>query len=361
MSGLRLTLLEITLLTLTPITHPTMKRKRVGVSSDGLPPKRAAKISKEGSPAKVCPLIKVLAQYGLLSCLTSYLVPRDLYALARTSKAAFRAIFPRPESRISLLKKTLCEGKGVAIRARHHKKSPFFYTFGCIESVKCGTEDKHIEVQPCVRCNTNTCDECRIHCVYQSIRQPVDEPDELDAFSGFVLLNGLEMGILSDAHLDYESSPWPTLGNHHDQGFLDIPLTSSVFAAPVEITELINTDLGSRPLTTTYSSGTPHPSPVIKAFWEITEQRKRSICLSCFEEKQHQGQVSRETCHCTLQGRFLDRWLCLGCFQQEEEEVKSSTLGVCGMTPTTCTCGTAFSESTIQTICLWCYGAASNH
>lgn len=338
-----------------------MKRKRVGIFTSGPLSKRAAKKSKEERPINICPLIKVLGQYGLLSCITSYLVPRDLYALATTSKAAFRAIFPRPESRKSLLKKTLCEGKGVAIRASHHKKSPFFETFGCIESVKCGTEDENIEVQPCARCNTNTCDECRTHCVYQSIRQPVDEPDELESFSGFVLLNNLEMGILSDAHLDVESPRWSTLQNYHDQGFLDIPLTSNVFAAPVEIGELINADLGFRPLTTIYSSGTPHPSPVIKAFWEITERRKRSICSRCFEAKIRKGQLSGQSCHCTLQGRFLDRWLCLGCFQQEEEEVKSSTLGISGTTPTQCPCGTTLDESTTRTICLWCNGAAHNH
>ncbi|KAH7116137.1 hypothetical protein B0J11DRAFT_444025 [Dendryphion nanum] len=336
-----------------------MKRKREQSLDDTVPSKKSTIDLALETRIKICPLIKILTQYGLLSCIASYLVPRDLFALAATSKAALEAIFPRPESRKSLLKKTLCEGKGIAIRVSHHQKSPFFYTFDCKESVQCGTQADGIEVRPCSRCNTNTCDECRIHCVYQSIHLPAEEPDELDAFSGFALLHSHEMGILSEAHLNLEAAPWTEFRNH-DQGYLDLPLTSSVFAAPVNIEELINVDLGSRPLTITYSSGTPHPSPVIKAFWEITEQRKRSLCEKCFDQQSLKGRCSRSRCRCTLKGRFLNRWLCLGCFQEEEKQLKSSTLGIGGFNPTKCGCGTELNENTTKTVCLWCCGTTTN-
>ncbi|PSN61955.1 hypothetical protein BS50DRAFT_457640, partial [Corynespora cassiicola Philippines] len=273
-------------------------------------------------------LMQVLGQYGLLESIASHLYPQDLYALSLTSKVAYRAIFPNRESRFNLFTKMACDGYGIDVRRAHHHKSHFFDEYDCREYAKCGTNtnERDVESRPCIACGRTTCDECRIHCVYQSVYQPSDDPDELPSFSGFALLHTDEMGILSPAHQGVASTAWtdPSTnpsGPYHDKGYLDIPLESDTYAVPESIDDIIDRDLGEGELILSYSSSSPRPSPVIRAFWEITEARKRKLCPQCFGVECNDDIKSSKQCHCTLRQRFLDRWLCLRCFLAEKRAI----------------------------------------
>lgn len=318
-------------------------------------PKRVEYDSPRTNKDRSCPLLHILTQYGLLAAIASNLFPRDLYALAATSKDVRSIIFSRDKSHVNLLRKMSCDGSGVEIRKRHHRRSRFFAQFNCTEYVQCGTHDatRTVETHPCANCLYTTCDECRVHCVYQSISQPPDEPDEMPQLSGFALLSHPEMGILTPSHLNSSDPISPTNSAvqrpFHDQGFLDIPLESDKYAPAESITEILNFNLGSGPLRLSISSTWAHPSPVIQAFWDISEQRKRRLCHSCFLHE-----TTTRQCECTLRKRFVDRWLCLGCYQRETKDIRRRSAGG---SQAKCA-GCAVSTTAPRSICLWCMGEA---
>lgn len=321
-------------------------------------------------------LVKLLSQYSIIESIAANIFPCDLYALAATAKTIHSAIFVKPESRVNLLKKMTCDGLGIHIRNEHHRKSEYFYTYNCKEHLRCGSEklDQNVEQRPCVICDKMTCDECRIHCVYQSILQPATDPDELPNYSGFALLEEYEMGILSPAHLNVgageELQHWTT--PHHDEGFLDIPLESSVSELPVVIDNLLDIDLGNYDLHSDESSSLANPSSITRAFCRVTEARKRSFCAACYVQhisnsngKCQQGKLkinqascdltktlSSMLCDCTLRKRFLDRWLCLKCYLKEMDNVEHGQHS--------CNCDVPFDQGPKRTLCLWCLGEVAS-
>lgn len=305
-----------------------------------------------------CPLIRILQQYGLLASVASGLSPEDLLALALSSKAIYHAILPRPCSLENLLGKLSCPGKGIQIRQKHHKKSTFFYAFNCKEYVQCGTTSGRIESRPCINCKVTTCNECRVHCVYQSNYMETDDPDELPNFSGYTLLSPHEIPIQSPHHLTLElqfpGPPWqdPSAGKggpYHDQGFIDVPFDDDRFGPPEFVEDILDLDLGQESLAVSVSSNVPDPSPVLQAFHKVTEQRKRRFCDTCLPTiLQRSDGFHAKICQCTLRGRLLDRWLCLRCYEMEEAAISKSYskhIDHCG-------CG---QEST-HVVCLWCRG-----
>ncbi|KAF2733659.1 hypothetical protein EJ04DRAFT_564909 [Polyplosphaeria fusca] len=344
-----------------------MKRKRPDSPVAATHSKRQSNQSPQSNPNNTCRFIRSITQYGILKSIASHLFPKDLHALAASSRAAYRAVFPRKESRKSLLSQMSCDGTGIRIRNCYHRKSKFFAKYNCQEFAVCATQDKDriVECSPCASCGLNTCNECRVHCVYQSIYQPAEEDDELADYSGFTLLNGSEMRILSPEHLGIdgtESWKWklgvPTQ-SHHDQGILDIPLECDRYAEAEPVEGILDADLGSNQLKGTGSSDSPHPSPIIQAFWNITEERKRMFCKQCFDSTWRTA--STEQCHCTLRKRFLDRWLCLKCYERENKLINEYPHGAkVGMHPSSCPCGKPpFANATVHTVCLWCKGEIS--
>jgi hypothetical protein len=68
----------------------------------------------------------------------------------------------------NLLKKTLCPGLGLEARLANHcpcKTRDWYLYAGC------GGEGYDVDSKPCVECGVNTCDECRIHVVYQTFME----------------------------------------------------------------------------------------------------------------------------------------------------------------------------------------------
>jgi hypothetical protein len=335
------------------------------------------------------PLLGILRQYGLLEAIISNINADDLLALALTSKGLHEAISPRPGSLENLLGRLECSGKGIAIRNASHKKSTYFYSFKCTEYVQCGSARTRgtVETRPCVACKVATCDECRAHVVYQSTYEESSDPDdlaELPNFSGFVLLHPFEHPILSPHHLPSDAtraSPrWqnPSTGKHgpyHDQGFLDVPLQMDAAAPPECIEELLDLDLGQQSLTSiSADSRWESPSPVFLSLCEIVDGRKVFLCETCFERDAPKGPqtmrpsnkpmppppwLTRPTgvspitaCHCTLRNRFLDRWLCLPCYQVETTKLDECT----GTMPMEWTHLCRCNANACHTLCLWCWG-----
>jgi hypothetical protein len=279
--------------------------------------------------------MEVFHEYGLLELIVSNLYPDDLLALLLCSKATHETIAPQPGSLENLLGKLKCSGKGVQIRNKRHKKSAFFYAYDCTESIKCGAKASDTERRPCVKCRVSTCDECRIHCVYQSIYETPCDKDELPNFSGFILLSPSEIPILSPHHMasDDTGPQWQDPSHsshapHHDQGFIDVPFDEDSFGLPESVKDLLELDLGNHTLAASASSSVAHPSPVLRALYQTTEQRKRWFCDECLPSdvilNRKAPQASQ--CQCTLRHRFLDRWLCLRCYEKEEYDLTRPSL-----------------------------------
>jgi hypothetical protein len=334
------------------------------------------------------PLVGILRQYGLLESVVSGLYANDLLALALTSKALNEAITPRPCSLENLLGRLSCAGKGVQIRNACHKKSTFFLEYNCTEYVQCATSSKkrNLETRPCASCKVATCNECRTHCVYQSIYESPSDPEdsaELPNFSGFVLLEPLEQPILSPHHLPNDAATNPRWqdasagdsGPYHDQGYLDVPLQLGVDAPPECIEDVLEYDLGEQSLMfLSEDSRYGSPSPVLSSLCRVTEARLLFLCECCFERTAAQGPKPDKRmieappslplsippttrCHCTLKKRFLERWLCLRCYLKEDAAITERTAAMPMKSTGLCPCG----EEACYTLCLWCWGQVSEH
>lgn len=305
-------------------------------------------------------LVRVVQQYGLLRSIVAHLNPEDLFALALSAKVLYHAIVPRPKSIENLLGRMQCPGRGVQIRKRCHQKSVFFSMFGCTEYVICASKatDRAVDARPCVECKITTCNECRIHCVYQSIYEKPFAEDELPNFSGFVMLNATEVPILSPHHLPSDhpvSEPqWqdPSTNNtgpYHDSGSIDSPMEESAYGPPEEVNHILDLDLGQTSLAFSSYSNVADPSPVLKVLHKITEQRKRWFCDEYFPGHTSSGEaLRRKPCSCTLRGRYLDRWLCLRCYEKEEESLAKYWPEHMDK----CACG----KQNEQAVCTWCWG-----
>lgn len=335
------------------------------------------------------PLAIIARQYQLLESIIGHLQADDLLALALTSKALNKSIFASSTSLQNLLGRLKCSGRGIQIRNECHKKSTFFYSYNCTEYVKCGSDTPlpKFEIKPCITCKVATCNECRIHCTYQSIYEAPSDPDdeeELPNFSGFVLLQPLEQPILSPHHLISETSSaaarWrdPSEGHmtpYHDQGYLDVPLETAASAPSECIEDILDLDLGSQSLVSmSGDSRYAAPSPVLSSLCQVTEARKVDICTSCAEDDMScdicatkpnttralaANEVLEEprltpavTCHCTLRSHILDRWLCLRCYSSEETAVAERAHAMNSDKEGICHCG----KLAKHVLCLWCQG-----
>jgi hypothetical protein len=337
----------------------TLKRK----TSSGAPTQPPKRPYHESS-LKICPLAVIFREYGLLEIILARLGPDDLLALLLSSKAIHQALVPRSGSLENLLGKLHCSGRGVKIRNERHQKSTFFYAYELKEYVPCSAtvNGRCVETRPCVRCKVTTCDECRIHCVYQSnFEDPCDE-DELPNFSGYVLLSALEIPILSPRHLatDEATPRWqdPSTGlvePYHDQGFIDAPFEDDAFGPPEDVVALLDVDLGQHVLAGSALSNVIDPSPTIRSLHQATEQRKRRFCNTClpleFTKRRQTAQPA--LCECTLRTQYLDRWLCVRCYEVEEEAIAKAYPDHRQQ----CGCGKQFGD----VICLWCYDSVPDH
>lgn len=355
-----------------------MKRKRPSQLDAGARKKVLQQIP--GSKTASTPLLGVLQQYGLLEAVVSSLCPDDLLALTLSSKAIHNAIAPRTGSLENLLGKLRCPGRGIEIRRRCHRNSTFFYAYECTEYVRCGSDDplRLVESKPCVRCKVTTCNECRVHCVFQSIYEAPSQPDELPNFSGFVFLEPFEVPIGSPHHLECNetSKPWENpatsmTGPYHDQGYIDVAFEEDATGPPESIEEILDLDLGSNSLKSFSPNSTlPHPSPPLRPFVNVVENRKIRLCWKCVTDASKGPEALRppldrvpwlgtsriggklKHCQCTLGSHFLDRWVCLRCYEHEQSDIRQAMESGRSGHAGSCRCG----GPAQHVLCLWCWG-----
>lgn len=322
---------------------------------------RAYKKIRSDSPStgrSVCPLLRVVQQYGLLLSIVLNLSPEDLLALALSAKALHEAIAPRLRSLQNLLERMPCPGRGIQIRERRHQISGNPDSCLGTQYVVCASTStsQSVETRPCVQCRVNTCDECRIHCVYQSIYEAPVEEDELPNFSGFVMLDAPEVPILSPNHLNAHGAPWQDpsqqkVAPYHDSGFIDLPFDEQEYGPPECVESILSVDLGEDSLALSVPSNVSSPSPVLRAFHNTALQRRRWFCRDCLPQQaitRKRNGAQDDSCHCTLQSRFLDRWLCLRCYEKEEDAIANRFPA----NKTSCGCGCRFGRA----MCTWCWG-----
>ncbi|KAF2029683.1 hypothetical protein EK21DRAFT_112726 [Setomelanomma holmii] len=148
---------------------------------------------------------------------------------------------------------------------------------------------------------------------------------------------------------------------HHDQGRLHVPFAIKVIADPEPLDRLLDLDLGSRHITPKGRTEPPFQGEnLVSVFIMFEGIRKKMICIPCF--RYYQKNYSHPKCSCTLRKRFLERWLCIVCFI--DEQVANAELSQQDITEEDgdvierlCGCGTPITlEAGYMEICNWCRG-----
>ncbi|KAF2829027.1 hypothetical protein CC86DRAFT_184177 [Ophiobolus disseminans] len=304
-------------------------------------------------------LARSLAQYPVLEGLVSHLQPDDLVTLTTICQAVHTQIrMHEPQAKANLLSKTLCPGTGLVRRLLAHCPCK---TRGWHRFLGCGSEGYDIASKPCVGCGINTCDECRIHIIYQVFMQE-HGLDKHRWWAGFFLNNPTPFAIYPPKGGDNAS--WylpPNLSkSHHDQGRIHIPLHIDSIADPEPIDRLLDVDLGRSHVVPAGRTEMPFEGHnLVLSFNLISQTRKEFLCLPCFEQHCTQG---FQPCSCTFRKRFLERWLCTTCHNEESasnhrllerfdidegDHIHSRS----------CRCGCATTPTDdYMTICNWCQG-----
>jgi len=313
------------------------------------------------------PFLYATTQYTILSSLVEHLRPQDVLRLAQTSQTVYSNLdFSSAASRTNLRTKVLCPGFGVQQRKLTHK--PASEGEWHVQA-SCGSEiiDPDMESRPCVTCGMNTCDECRLHVTYHSMTED-NGPHGLRWWAGHIMTMNAPVRLLPPndpiyrypPEDDEEQPPWKLpLGKgrpQHDCGRLGLPFDSNLVAQAEPLDNLIDQNLGDTLLLRT--KGRSYCSsgfrPVAGPLSLVTAGRLKRLCTTCSAtEVKHQ-------CTCTLRKRFLDRWLCIECYLENEAKPGGAAMleMLAGDEPGECPCGSSFDAQDQDSwlVCEWCDG-----
>jgi len=267
-----------------------------------------------------------------------------------------------PQAKANLLSKTLCPGVGLELRLATHCpcKTREWHKF-----LGCGGDGFDVSSKPCAECGINTCDECRIHVTYQVFMQD-DGLDNRRWWVGYFLTNPTAFAIHPSQGTDVSDSSWHLPADlskpHHDQGRFHVPLHIPAMADPEPIDRILDMNLGKRHITPAGRTNVPYEGDNLVMFFQMVAQaRKELVCPPCFDH--HQAQGNYEPCSCTFRKRFLDRWLCVACYEKEAaSDAEIMMRGVPDKEKThihsrPCRCdGTITCSDTYKVICNWCHG-----
>lgn len=154
---------------------------------------------------------------------------------------------------------------------------------------------------------------------------------------------------------------------HHDKGWIGTPFS---FCEPDEylsVDEALHRDLGQ--------TGPPGGDiltnddawenwTMTRPFLRVLKPRTLLSCLTCLEKK-----FRPDICRCTLKSRFLDRWLCLECYEMEQAHLESDVAEYpyvpdeknSGLPQfTKMCCQEELSVTELTYVCLWCSGRVSS-
>ncbi|KAI4627153.1 uncharacterized protein J4E87_004495 [Alternaria ethzedia] len=159
---------------------------------------------------------------------------------------------------------------------------------------------------------------------------------------------------------DEEQPPWrlpPGKGRpQHDCGRLGLPFDSNLVAQAEPIDNLLDQNLGDTLFLRTKGSSLCSSGfrPVAGPLFSVTAGRLKRLCTTCSAtEVKHQ-------CTCTLRKRFLDRWLCIECYLENEAKPGGAAKleMLAGDEPGECPCGSSFDahDQDSWLVCEWCDG-----
>ena len=262
----------------------------------------------------------------------------------------------------NLLAKTLCPGRGLELRKKIHCSCAgkgFSPSIGCA-----GATGFNVQSRPCHGCGINTCDECRIHVLYQVFTQ---DPgiDMHRWWAGYLFLNPRVVAIYPPKNEDNAlwNLPADQMMPLHDQGHFHVPINIIAVADPEPIARMLDINLGRHAIEPRGRTTFPYSGrPVVSDLVDIQKSRLERMCHACFER--HQAQ-KLPPCSCTLRKRFLDRWLCIPCYMKEDESdtalVEIEDLGDDQYSITrVCECGAPLNEEKDWiNICGWCKGTVA--
>jgi len=210
---------------------------------------------------------------------------------------------------------------------------------------------RYIESRSCVVCNAVTCDECRLHCVYNSFLRVPSHTDRLPEYLGYVLHSTKAVVTTSEFSFPMNGRsvrPQP----QDDEGILEMKLgdTLHLKTNPVHVCDILDWDLGNSPLLRLQLPNSEvqiYPSnELLASFCDLAERRLAYIC----------GDLSRHNirgnCECTFRKRCLDRWVCWDCSLQE-----ASRAGDGQKSRINCLlCGKVRQPNSRRIMCRWCKG-----
>jgi hypothetical protein len=95
---------------------------------------------------------------------------------------------------------------------------------------------------------------------------------------------------------------------------------------------------------------------IMRPLNQILEQRWKRVCLGCFE-----ASSVTNLCNCTLRNRFVDRWVCITCYQREcQEDFEAVPLTYSGINYYyECACKRTLRShepEKFRILCNWCNG-----
>jgi hypothetical protein len=264
-----------------------------------------------------------------------------------------------PQAKANLLTKTLCSGEGLFTRFDNHcpcKTKTWHPLIGC------GGAGFDVDSHPCIECGINTCDECRIHMLYQ-VSVEDKGLDNHRWWSGYVMSTPVPFAIYPPKGGDNPSwyLPVDMMKPHHDQGRLHIPLHIDSIADPEPLDRILDVDLG-RGYICPYGRFSPPYDGIqlVSVFNMVARARKEMLCIPCFDKQLKDG---HPPCSCTFRKRFLDRWVCMPCHMRQvssDNDLEKRLLvdrHSGRIVARTCRCNATFNEvDDYRTICNWCNG-----
>jgi hypothetical protein len=296
----------------------------------------------------------------------SHIRPEDLVNLTTTCQNINTQIrMNEAQVKANLLTKTLCPGLGLLERKKSHCPCK---TRGWYIKEGCGGAGFDVASKPCAGCGINTCDECRIHVVYQ-VSMEDSGRDNRRWWAGYVLNCPTPFGLLPPKGADGDEWHLPPdlMRPRHDQGRFHTPLSVYAIADPEPLDRILDTNLGRRDITPWGRNTAPFDgNNVVGIFRSMTNSRKDLVCWNCAEARRLNNSTP---CSCTLRKRFLDRWVCLPCFNEEvrrEEPIEDPVVAVDVLGHLVkldyCACGIMipFDDDGYETRCNWCDGIVVN-
>lgn len=307
------------------------------------------------------PSVAELNPNNIKQTLVSFLPPFDVVTLTQVSQTLHTHIRMHDATvKANLLSKTLCPGLGCYMRSAFHCACA---AKNFLPSIRCAGDGFRTESRPCVVCGVNTCNECRIHVFYNYLNEDA-QYDQRRWWAGFFFLNPASIAVFppKDGGVSAWYRPVKEMEPLHDQGRFHIPLHIPAIGNPEPIERFLDVNLGERQfITPTGRTQYPYSGNEIVSFLNMTViRRKELLCSACFQ-KRHKHGTSR--CSCTLRKRFLDRWVCVGCYTKENDADKAISSHVVVHDADgsghrhLCDCGASFGAGPQPKIlCNWCKG-----